>query len=410
MNVHASEHTKGLIGVCGHAGVGHAHSNAGFVQDDSAGFAVSAALLRMAYPVDTHVADVIADPETSTFTVVTNGGGRGQAWARRGVTPHEQQLVHVALGQDALFSQPLTCKVFGRVYGQGAMEQAVAFQAATALAVVDTFAVQWPKKLHFAQEDLPGQIGRVMGGVIELDGVALSVMSVINATDGGLGPVEDLEGIIDLGEKGMLMQRLGLDNVPLITLESKHFLPGVSETLCEPEMWVRASSEDDNLVVADCLHQAAQQEGIACRLSTNAYPRHTGDLARATKKAGEQVAELGSQLAAAETSREKVAVAAELTQFVSQEIGAISFMSNAMHDLVAGGGLLRGHSAMLSMLDTMPSLRYWKIPCLTESELQMYLQIIEASVPLLMERYDESMNELNTNKNSDILKMKWLLD
>lgn len=410
MQVQASERKQGLLGVCGHVGVGHAHSNAGFVQDDSAGFAVTAALLRMAYPVDTRVADVVADPQTDTFTVVTSGGGQGQAWTRRGVTPHEKRLVHTALGQEALFTQPLTCKVFGRVYGQGAMEQAAAFQAATALAVVDTFAVHHAERMQFADEDLPGQIGRMMGGVVEMEGVPLSVMAVINATRGGLGPVEDLEGIINLGAKGRLMHSLGLDAIPLITVEGKQFVPGVSDDLPDPEMWVRANAENDNLVVAECLYQAAQQSGIACGLTTQAYPRRTGDLTKTTKAAGERVAELGQRLAVAETSREKVAVAAELAEYISQEVGAVSFMTNAMHDLVAGGGLMSGHSAMLSLLDTLPSIRYWKIPCLTESDLQKYLQIIAEAIPLLIERYDQSMNELHAKKNSDVSKMQWLFD
>lgn len=410
MQVQPSDNKQGYLGVCGHVGVGHAHCNAGFGQDDSVGFAVTAALLRMAYPVDTRVADVVADPHTDTFTVVTKGGGQGQAWTRRGVTPHEKCLVQTALGQEALFTQPLACKVFGRVYGQGAMEQAVAFQAATALAVIDTFAVQHSRQMQFAEEDLPGQVGRMMGGVVQIDGVPLSVMSVVNATDGGLGPVEDMEGIVNLGAKGRLMHRMGLDAIPLITVEAKQFVPGVSDDLVEPEMWVRANAEYDNLVVAECLHQAAQQNGITCRLNTQAYPRRTGDLAKATKATGEHVAELGQRLAVAETSREKVAVAAELTGYISQELGAISFMTNAMHDLVGGGGLIAGHSAILSMLDTLPSLRYWKIPCLTESDMQKYIHIIFKAIPLLIERYDKSINELNAKKNLNVENMQYLID
>lgn len=410
MNVKSSEREKGRIGVCGHVGVGHAHSNAGFVQDDSVGFAVAAALLRMAYATDTTIVEVEANVSDNTFTVVTGAGGRGTARARRGVTPHERRLVQRALGRDAIFTQALTCEVFGRVYGQGAMEQAAAFQAAVALAVVDGFARQWPKDILVANEDLPGQIGRMMGAVVEIEGVPVSVMALINATDGGIGPVEDLEGIVAMGAKGELMKRLGLDSAPIVTVEGKQFVPGIGDGLSDPEMWVRANSEDDNLVTAECLMEAARLTGFPCRMSDSAYPRRTGILARTTREAGERVRDLGEQLSRAVTAREKVALSAALNRFVSEDLGAVTFMSDAMHDFVAGGGLMSGPAAMLSLLATESYIREWKIPCLTREDLRDYLAIIGKAAPLLDARLDEAKAEMERKQRPVAEAMAWLYE
>ena len=66
---------RGRFGVVGHVGVGHVHSHSGFVQDDSAGFAVAAGLLKRAMPVDTTIACAEADVDANTITVTTRGGG-----------------------------------------------------------------------------------------------------------------------------------------------------------------------------------------------------------------------------------------------------------------------------------------------------------------------------------------------
>ena len=51
MDIRFSEQQKGILGVSGHVGVGHVHSHSGFVQDDSAGLAVAARILKQALPV-----------------------------------------------------------------------------------------------------------------------------------------------------------------------------------------------------------------------------------------------------------------------------------------------------------------------------------------------------------------------
>ncbi|HOV39473.1 MAG TPA: hypothetical protein PLG79_12165, partial [Spirochaetales bacterium] len=188
MKISVSSSSQGVVGICGHAGVGHVHSHSGFVQDDSGGFAATAYLLKAALPVDTRVKSAEADLTTGFITVTTEDGGVGKASARRGITPFEAELLSRARGREASRTQALAFAVFGRIYGQGILETPVALQAASSLAVIDTFEKKFPGKVKTASEDVPGNIGRVLGSVLDIDGVPVSVLAVVNATEGGLGP------------------------------------------------------------------------------------------------------------------------------------------------------------------------------------------------------------------------------
>ena len=123
--VKISEKQQGLYGIVGHVGVGHVHSHSGFVQDDSAGYAVASNILKQAVDVDTNIKTVEVNLETGEITVTLPSGGCGTAKARRGFTPAEQELAQRAVGQDATFTQNVAVHTFGRIYGQGALETAV---------------------------------------------------------------------------------------------------------------------------------------------------------------------------------------------------------------------------------------------------------------------------------------------
>ncbi|MBQ2751671.1 MAG: hypothetical protein IJF25_03785, partial [Oscillospiraceae bacterium] len=80
-----SEESRGKFGISGHVGVGHVNSHSGFVQDDSAGFAVASYILKKALDVDTSRAAAAADPDTGIITVTTKGGGTASAAPLRGI-------------------------------------------------------------------------------------------------------------------------------------------------------------------------------------------------------------------------------------------------------------------------------------------------------------------------------------
>lgn len=398
MKVTRSTRTRGVLGITGHAGAGHVHSHSGFVQDDTAGFAVIASLLRRAFPVCTTISSVEADITSGTVTVRTQDNGIGIARARRGITPYEATLSRLAIGLDAVYSQHAAFAAFGRIYGQGCLELPVALQTATCLAVIDTFEKCHPGLLLTGDEGMSGKVGRCIGAVVDIDTVPVSIMAVLNANEGGLGPDEDLEGNIMLGEKGRMMKRLGLDILPTIILESKAYAPTVCKGQKENKFWIRINGEIDNRVVYNALVQGAAAAGLPSISSDTAYPRESGEMAAATRELGEKIVRLGKALAAAETAREKVQLIGELALLVSQDAGGVTFMSSKLHDLVGGGGIMPGSSAVLSMAMAESAFRIWKIPAFTAQDSDMYLAILEKSVPVLAANIQAACAELKARK------------
>ena len=122
-------------------------------------------------------------------------------------------------------------------------------------------------------------------------------------------------------------------------------------------------------------------------------------MAAATSALGLQIAQLGNTLAKAESSREKVRIVAELATLVSQDAGGITFMSSKLHDLVGGGGIMPGSSAVLSMAVSESAIRIWKIPVFTAQDSDMYLAILEKATPVLESTIQEASSECAGRKN-----------
>ncbi|WP_300668034.1 hypothetical protein [Desulfoluna sp.] len=394
MMINRSSRKQGVVGLVGHAGVGHVHSHAGFVQDDSAGFAVAVDILRRAYPVDLTLTFIQGDVDTGMIRVRTADGGCGEAVTRRGVTPVEHELMQRIVGREAVCTQTLAFDALGRIYGQGVLETPVALQAAIALACVDTFRRKWPQAVHLAVEDVPGQIGTMLGAVVEVGQVPVSVMALVNASQGGVGPVEDLEGNVCLGAKGRLMQALGLDGLPTVIVESKAYVPAVCSSLEDDAFWFRINRDWDNVAVYESLCRAAEELGLAFVCSDSAYPRVQGGMERATRDVAEKIVGLGTRLGEAATSRQKVALVAELALVISQDCGGVTFMSNDLNGVVSGGGTVPGTSAVISMLVSPDNIAHWKIPVLTQGDLDRYRAVVCRGVALLAGNVEAALLEL----------------
>ena len=163
-------------------------------QDDSAGYAVASNILKQAVDVDTNIKTVEVNLETGEITVTLPNGGCGTVKARRGFTPAEQELAQRAVGQDATFTQNVAGHTFGRIYGQGALETAVALQGACALAVMEAFKIAIGEKFLVVEEAFSNKYDKFAGIVLDINDVPVSLMLVINGTNEGIGPDEDYEG------------------------------------------------------------------------------------------------------------------------------------------------------------------------------------------------------------------------
>ena len=381
------------IGIVGHVGIGHAHAHSGFVQDDSVGFTCIIALLRAVFPVDLSIASVQADPITGRIVVTTNAGGVGEALPRRGITPQEEELLQRAVGYDASFCQSLACHALGRVYGQGVLECPLCLEAAAAFAVIDSFRRCWPDSVQINDVVHDDNLDAVLGTTLDIAGQVVSLLAVVNFTAGGIGPNEDAEGNVLLAEKKETMRHLGLENVPSIIVESKAFVPAYCQNLDQRFLFTRINSNADNIVVAQALVDGACKAGLPMKHDFNAYPRNH-DLEKDTSHFGAEVEALGKALSHAESSGEKVRLVAKLAKLVSEDAGAVTFMSNSVHTIVGSGGLRPGTGAVLSMLVPRAEIEYWKIPVLSQEDLDMYLLAIIAGIETLKTHLPEALQEL----------------
>ncbi len=390
MKVKPSSSSRGVIGIAGHAGIGHAFSHSGFFQEDSGGFAVLLTLLGRACPLDITIASVNFDEEENVI-VTTMGGGVGMASARHGFSPYEKVMMQQAAGMRCAAVQTLASRVYGRVYGQGAGTQACAFSLALARALLDTVRIQWPSRTVGAQDAVPGCCGEFLGGVMEIDDVPVSWLLTINASCGGIGPNEDSEGCVPVGGKAVLMQELGMDAVPLIVLEGKAYVPDQQPPLTSNALFIRWNDEFDNPVVGECCVRAAKESGFPICVLSDTYPRESGFLREETQRLGRKIEKLGREYALAKTSSRKVIIMAELADICSHDAGGSIFMSEGVHRVAGNGGLWPGLGAMLSMVVTKSEADEWKTLRFTDGELELLADVLVKAAGYLQTRREEAL-------------------
>lgn len=384
-------HGPAQAGILGHVGIGHVHSISGFVHDDSVGFAVTVSLMRDALPVDVRVTDVHADPDTGWIEVHTADGGKGRARPRRGVTPAQVDILRRAVGQDAMCCQNLAIHTLGRMYGQGVHEEAACFQAAAAYAVLDTFVQRWPDHADLVEDIFEDNVDMALGMCVRRGPLELALMAVINHTAGGLGPNENSEGSVPYGSaKAALMTRLGLQEAPSFMVESKAYVPAICGNLHNRSLLVRANRTADNMVMAELLRDAGKAVGVPMQHDFDAYPRHNDMLGIQTRKLATIVEDLGRALSRAVNGRDKVRITGELARLVSEDLGGVSFMSDAIHNIVGSGGMMPGSGAMLSMLIPRSEADHWKIPVFMPEDMAAYRAVLLAALDLLPARLDEA--------------------
>ena len=287
-------------------------------------------------------------------------------------------MMQRAVGTCCLAPQTAAVRIFGRIYGQGVCEPAVAFSLALAKACVHTVQLAWPEGTVHAPEDIPGCCGEFLGGCIGLNNEPVAWLLSVNASLGGIGPVEDAEGIIPIGNKGELMARLGTDKCPTLILESKAYNPKISDALAETTYYARWNTEQDNPVVGACLRQALEESNLPFKVDVHAFPRN-GALTDETKRIGNVIAQLGHEYASAQTASHKVALAYRLACITSQDLGGSIFMSDAIFGLAGAGGLWPGQAAVLSSLSSREDLQRMGTMTVAEEELRHMADIALAT-------------------------------
>jgi hypothetical protein len=390
--------SRKVIGIAGHAGIGHVNGVAGFIQDDSAGFITVGSMIADLLHADTRIRETQADVDANTITITTMDGGTCTTSPRRGITPAEAKLIEGIVGQDTLFCQSVAVNCLGRMFGQGVLETPVALQAALANAIVDTFHTKAPDTFIMAKENVRGN-GGLMGGLTvpfeDENETTLSYLITVNYTRGGLGPAEDLEGNVALGSKRGLMEALEMLQCPTIIVEGKAYLPAISDQLDRNNFLVRAQRGIDNQIVARALLESAQELGYPVIFRDDLLPHAEGAMKQATEAFAEQVIGCAERLKAAERAPEKVALVAELARLISEDAGAVTCLSSPIHDVVRGTGNVPGTAAVLSMLVSRSHYKHWKIPLFGPEDAEQARKIINLAVGKIALNYAAACSELD---------------
>jgi hypothetical protein len=385
------------IAVAGHAGIGHVFGFGGLIQDDSGGFVTVGLMLREILKCDTRIESAEADPENNVIRITTVGAGTATASPRRGITPAEARLIGGLAGEDALFCQSLAVTTMGRTCGQGVLETPVALEAALANAVVDGFARKAGPQFKLAEESIEGNCGLIGGFAVEEKGITVSYLLSVNYTRGGLGPVEDMEGNIALGSKRQVMEELLMLKCPTVIVESKAYVPSISDGLEENTFLVRAQEGIDNMVVARALFESAEELGYPVMIRHDLLPRAEGSTKRQTMALAQKITDLAEKLKNSELASEKSSIVAQMAQLVSEDAGAITCLSDRVYDVVRGAGMIPGTSAVLSLLVTKSYRDHWKIPLFEPGDAERAQNIVSLALRKIASDYDAALDNLERN-------------
>lgn len=371
----------GSIGVVGHVGCGHCHSVNGQVQDDSVGLAVILYFFQKVTKLSLEIFDITFDE--NKIIVNLKNGGIGYGIARRGITPFEKNIIKNLIGKEALMTHTVVLKEFGRIYGQGVLEVPVALQSAIANALLDGFYKNFPDNFKITKENIGDNYGYILGSVLDIGNIPVAFLATVNATLGGIGPNEDLEGNSNYFSKKLIVEYFKLDKIPTIVLESKFFNNALQDLKTDTFI-IRGDKEDDNIDVVNALIQACSILNYPFwYYDLGSMKRKVDSLKLKTIDIGQKIEILGNQLALANLSEEKVRIVSELATIVSQDCGGVTFMSNHIHNEISGVGLIKQTGAVLSLGVSKKYINENIIPYLTKEDLEKYYQIVLRTISIL---------------------------
>ncbi|MEM4542406.1 MAG: hypothetical protein QW583_00965 [Sulfolobales archaeon] len=381
---------KRRVLVAGHIGVGHVHSYGGLVQDDSLGFASVITLIRKFYDVDLRVRKLVVE-SPKKVCVETTGGGVGCATPSSGFTEFEIDMLRQLEGSDASIPHLSVLKVFGRMHGGGCSEASVAVEYALAEAALDTLARNIPGFAIVKSSDFED----VFGGIsIELEEGDMIALLSVNGFRRGIGPAEDLEGNVPLGHKKMIMETLGATRVPSIVIESKAYIPLLSDRIAGSTVLLRYNIEYDNIVVAREIAETLKQLGIDFLETSTAFPRYVKSMVEVKKSVLSELISTASALSSATAARDKVRITEQLVKLVCRDLGGVFFMSDDLIEVVGSAGLVPGTGAVVSIAVDRGYIENKGLPYATPEESSLLAEVAVKASRRILTNYEEAMRLL----------------
>ncbi|RZW25509.1 MAG: hypothetical protein EX260_02770 [Desulfobulbaceae bacterium] len=122
-----------------------------------------------------------------------------------------------------------------------------------------------------------------------------------------------------------------------------------------------------------------------------------------TRVFGQKIIDIGRKIESSSHSQEKAKLIAELALLVSQDAGGITYMTDSLHEIVAGGGLVPGLAAVLSIAVSQKYIEENLIPEITPEDVDSYLNIIVLAIefmskdPQSLENYIKRKDQFDVN-------------
>jgi hypothetical protein len=116
---------------------------------------------------------------------------------------------------------------------------------------------------------------------------------------------------------------------------------------------------------------------------------------RGTAALAHNLIRCAEKLKQSELAPDKVKIVADLAQLISQDAGAITCISNPLHDVVRGTGCIPGTSAVLSLLVCREYYDHWKIPLLESEDVVRAKQIISRAIDKIARQYAAACSHMH---------------
>ncbi len=117
---------------------------------------------------------------------------------------------------------------------------------------------------------------------------------------------------------------------------------------------------------------------------------------------GRKIVDIGTKIQNATKSPEKAHLIAELALLVSQDAGGITYMSNDLHEIVAGGGLVPGLAAVLSIAVSEEYINQNQIPEITPDDIENYVNISVEAIKVMSENTQNLSKYLGRKDKFDV--------
>ena len=140
--------------------------------------------------------------------------------------------------------------------------------------------------------------------------------------------------------------------------------------------------------------KAAAELGYPVLLRDDLLPRVEGSVAQQTHELVGRIIDCAERLKRSELASQKAQIVAEMAELVSQDAGAVTCLSDKVHEVVRGVGIIPGTSAALSLLVTRSYYEHWKIPMFEPTDAQRAGEIIDLATEKIVANYDAAWENL----------------